>query len=216
MSLLQRGTETVTVYPEEVITDSEGSRRTRPSAVGVVCKAVVQPIGTPTEEQAVGFQSVSKYRLRLVGYPSLLGAQAQVEWQGKRYAVEGEPVQFTGSRRTAHVDYVLVRRLPLSRLRVVILVVFDESKPFDVVRGSGGLPDRGFRPLLRRLAVRAFASDRKHQEMKQGPICGVRRIRRYRFPASEALRSGFTAQPCLKNLQPVRLLVGHDGPFHTH
>jgi hypothetical protein len=113
MSLLNRGTETVTVYPEEVVTDGDGNTRTRPSAVGVVARAVVRPVtmvGANTEGQSVGFETEQTYRLRLVGYPSLLGAQSQVEWQGKRYALDGEPRQYNGSRRTAHVDYTMVRR----------------------------------------------------------------------------------------------------------
>ena len=60
--------------------------------------------------KGVGFETTSKYRLRLVGYPSLLGAQSQVEWNGKRYAIDGEPRIYNGSRRTAHVDYVIERR----------------------------------------------------------------------------------------------------------
>jgi hypothetical protein len=110
MSLLLRGTETVTVYPEEVIADCDGNTRTRPSTVGVVARAVIQPMGTPSEAQNIGYLTESKYRLRLVNYPSLLGAQSQVEWQGKRYAIDGEPRVFNGSRRTAHVDYVMIRR----------------------------------------------------------------------------------------------------------
>src|SRR5436190_21352334 len=108
MSLLNRGTEIVTVFPEEVTTDSDGNIKTRPAAVGVAVRAVVQSM-TSTEDAAVGFETTSKYRLRLVNYPSLLGAQSQVEWQGKRYAIDGEPRQFNGSRRTAHVDYVITR-----------------------------------------------------------------------------------------------------------
>lgn len=109
VSLLHRGTETVTVYPEEVTTDSDGNTITRPSAVGVVARAVIQPL-TSTEDAAVGFQTESRYRLRLVGYPTLLGAQSQIEWNGKRYSVEGDPRIFNGSRKTAHVDYVMVRK----------------------------------------------------------------------------------------------------------
>lgn len=97
------------MYPEEVTADKDGNTITRPSAVGVVCRAAVQPLSS-TEQAERGFETTSKYRLRLVGYPGLLGAQSQVEWQGKRYAIEGEPRQFNGSRRTAHVDYVMVRR----------------------------------------------------------------------------------------------------------
>ena len=105
MSLLHRGTETVTVYPETVVTDSDGNTRTRPGTVGVVTRAVVQPLSST--EDADG--TTSKYRLRLVGYPELLGAQSAVEWNGKRYAIDGDPLVYNGSRRTAHVDYVMAR-----------------------------------------------------------------------------------------------------------
>ena len=109
MSLLHRSTEVVTVFPEEAVTDADGNTMTQPSAVGVVSRAVVQPM-TSTEDATVGFETTSKYRLRLVGYPDMLGAQSQVEWQGKRYAIDGEPKVFNGSRPTTHVDYLLVRR----------------------------------------------------------------------------------------------------------
>ena len=108
MSLLNRGTDTVSVFPEETYTDADGNTVTRPSTVGVVARAVVQPI-TSTEDASVGFETTSKYRLRLVGYSTVLGAQSQVEWNGKRYAIDGEPRQYNGSRRTAHVDYVITR-----------------------------------------------------------------------------------------------------------
>jgi hypothetical protein len=90
MSLLHRSTEVVTVFPEEAVTDADGNTMTQPSAVGVVSRAVVQPM-TSTEDATVGFETTSKCRLRLVGYPDMLGAQSQVEWQGKRYAIDGEP-----------------------------------------------------------------------------------------------------------------------------
>uniref|UniRef100_A0AB39U1W5 Head-to-tail stopper n=1 Tax=Mycolicibacterium phage Alyssa1 TaxID=3240801 RepID=A0AB39U1W5_9CAUD len=108
MSLLQRGTETVAVYPETVVTDSDGNKFTRPGSVGVVVKASVQPISA-TESADGGFNTKSRYRLRLIGYPSVLGAQSQVEWNGKRWSIDGEPQVFNGSRRTAHVEYVMVR-----------------------------------------------------------------------------------------------------------
>lgn len=113
MSLLSRGTETVTVYPEETTTDRDGNVITRPSATGVVARAVVQPItmlGSQTEHQDVGFDVTSKYRVRLVGWQGgLLGAQSQIEWQDKRYSIDGEPRQYNGSPRTRHVDYTMVR-----------------------------------------------------------------------------------------------------------
>lgn len=61
MSLLQRGTELVTVFPEEVTTDIDGNTITRASSVGVVCRAVVQPITSAAatggdEDQKIGFK----------------------------------------------------------------------------------------------------------------------------------------------------------------
>ena len=79
MSLLHRSTEVVTVFPEEAVTDADGNTMTQPSAIGVVSRAVVQPM-TSTEDATVGFETTRKYRLRLVGYPDMLGAQSQVEW----------------------------------------------------------------------------------------------------------------------------------------
>jgi hypothetical protein len=109
VSLLDRGTETVTVYPEEVCTDTDGNTATRPSKVGVVARAVVQPISS-TENADGGFNTESRYRLRLINYPNILGAQSKIEWRGKRYSIVGDGMIYNGSRRTAHVDYVMVRR----------------------------------------------------------------------------------------------------------
>lgn len=108
MTLLRRGSEVVTVYPEVVVVDSDGNTVTRCSAVGMVCRAVVQPISTD-EKQDGGFQSEAKYRLRLVGFVGVLGAQSQVEWDGKRYSVFGDAKVFSGSSRTARTEYAMVR-----------------------------------------------------------------------------------------------------------
>jgi hypothetical protein len=106
VSLLHRGTDQVTVYSETVVTDADGNTVTRPGTVGVLCHAVVQPLSSTETDEG----TTSKYRLRLVGYTGLLGAQSAVEWNGKRYAIDGDPKIYNGSRRTAHVDYRLVRR----------------------------------------------------------------------------------------------------------
>ena len=108
MSLLHKGTETVTVFPQEVTADSDGNTLTRPGAVGIVARASVQPIGF-TEDQDTGFTTESRYRLRIASGAPLLGPQSSVEWQGKRYAIEGEPRQYTASPRTRHTSYVMVR-----------------------------------------------------------------------------------------------------------
>jgi hypothetical protein len=107
VSLLNRGTDQVTVYPESVVTDSDGNTVTRPGTVGVVCRAVVQPLSSTEGDEG----TASKYRLRLIGWhDGLLGAQSAVEWTGKRYAIDGDPLVYNGSRRTARVEYVMVRK----------------------------------------------------------------------------------------------------------
>ena len=106
MSLLHRGTDQVTVFAEVTKTDSDGNTITAPGTIGVLTRAVIQPLSSTESDEG----TTSKYRLRLVGYPDLLGAQSAVEWQGRRYAIDGDPKIYNGSRRTAHVDYVISRR----------------------------------------------------------------------------------------------------------
>lgn len=114
MSLLDRGTDTVLVFPEEMIIDSDGNKFTRPATTGAPFRAVVQPLGAgsvaPRETtDGGGFSSVSRYRLRLINHPGVLGARSQVEWNGQRYSIDGDAMVFNGSPRTRHVDYVMVR-----------------------------------------------------------------------------------------------------------
>jgi hypothetical protein len=109
MSLLDRGTETVTVFPEEIVTDSDGNKRTRPALIGALVRAVVQPISSTANADG-GFNTETRYRLRLITSPNILGAQTQIEWNGKRYSILGDAMIYNGSRRTAHVEYVMVRK----------------------------------------------------------------------------------------------------------
>src|SRR5687768_4150683 len=108
MSLLDRGTETIMVFPEEIVNDSDGNTRTKAASTGVVYRAVVQPISS-TENADGGFNTTAKYRLRLINYPNILGAQSYIEWRGKRYSIQGDAMIYNGSARTRHVDYVMVR-----------------------------------------------------------------------------------------------------------
>jgi uncharacterized protein YfaS (alpha-2-macroglobulin family) len=111
MSLLNRGTETVKVYQEIQTpeTDSDGNTRTRAALIGTTYRAVVQPISS-TENADGGFNTETRYRLRLINYPNILGAQSQIEWDGKRYSLFGDAMIYNGSPRTAHVEYVIVRK----------------------------------------------------------------------------------------------------------
>jgi hypothetical protein len=111
VSLLNRGTETVKVFHEVQTpdTDSDGNKITRAAKVGTLVRAVVQPISS-TENADGGFNTASRYRLRLINYPGILGAQSQIEWNGKRYSISGDAMIYNSSRRTAHVEYVMLRQ----------------------------------------------------------------------------------------------------------
>jgi hypothetical protein len=119
MSLLQRGNATVKVYPEVTRTDADNNTITEASTEGTDYRAMVQPLAVAsasTEGQAIGFESSSSYRMRLVGYPGVLGPRSQIEWgtdaQGRpaRWGIDGPALIFDGSARTRHVDYTITRR----------------------------------------------------------------------------------------------------------
>ncbi|MFI2841694.1 hypothetical protein [Mycolicibacterium sp. PDY-3] len=112
MTLLRNGSETVTVFPEETVTDADGNTVTRAGSVGVVVRASVQPLRT-IETADAGFHTTARYRLRLAGgFPTgggILGAQSQIEWRSKRYSIEGDAELHTSSPRTSHAVYTMVR-----------------------------------------------------------------------------------------------------------
>jgi hypothetical protein len=116
MSLLDRATEDVIVYPEEVVTDIDGNTRTRPSQTGIPAKARIQVQGQSgtsarrQEQDNEGYESEKVYRIRFPrSFPYTLGAQSVIEWRGKRWAVFGDVNYYTNSPRTAHVDYTMKR-----------------------------------------------------------------------------------------------------------
>lgn len=111
MSLLTRGSDTIRVFDEVTVESSDGNIVTRPGTVGVIYKAVIQPINT-TEAQSLGGENVTttRYRMRLIGHDqNILGSRAQIEWRGVRWAIEGEAQIYNGSPQTAHVDYIITR-----------------------------------------------------------------------------------------------------------
>lgn len=118
MSLLDRGRETVTVYPEEVYTDPDGNILRRPQATGItVSNATVQLLaqsGTSqrrAEQDNEGIETEEMYRLRLPrSYAGpILGASGRVVWRGLSWEVIGKERRYNGSSRTSHIDY-LIRR----------------------------------------------------------------------------------------------------------
>lgn len=116
MSLLDRGRERVTIFPEVEFTDPDGNLMTGPAAVGIPTRATVQlkaQSGTSSRRADLdeeGFQTEKVYRMRLPrSWTSIIGAQAQVEWRGVRWVIFGDHDYFNGSSRTAHVEYTLRR-----------------------------------------------------------------------------------------------------------
>ncbi|ETZ53563.1 hypothetical protein BB734_24055 [Mycobacterium avium subsp. hominissuis] len=102
----------MTVYPEETVTDADGNQITRPSAVGILSRAVMQPLSSSeVSDGGRAHEPVTRYRLRLVGWQGdPLGPRSVVEWNGGRYAIDGYPMDYHGSRRTRHTVYQLIRK----------------------------------------------------------------------------------------------------------
>ncbi len=115
MSLLDKGTDWITVFPEEVIEDIDGNIRTQPSKCGFRIRARMQPQGQSgtssrrAEQDNEGFETERVYTMRLPRSAPLIGAQAEIEWRGVRWAVFGDPFFYNSSRRTAHVGYTIKR-----------------------------------------------------------------------------------------------------------
>lgn len=119
VSRLDYGNADVLVFLEAVMVDSDGNIRTHPSRTGIPARALVQPAaqsGTSfrrAEQDNEGFESERLMRLRFVrgfngGKP--IGAQSQIEFEGKRWSIFGDPQPFmSGSRRTHHLEYVIRR-----------------------------------------------------------------------------------------------------------
>lgn len=115
MSLLDKVTEDVVVFPEVVDTDEDGNVWTHASDVGIPTKATIQQLsasGTAArraEQDNEGFESEQQFRIRFKrGFP-LLGAQTVIEWRGQKWHIFGDHNYFNGSRRTRHVDYTIKR-----------------------------------------------------------------------------------------------------------
>jgi len=120
MSLLDRCNEDVVVYPEDAGTrDADGNLITRPSETGIPAKATIQPLGQSgtssrrQEQDNEGFESERVYTIHFTrkweAEHGPIGMQSQIEWRGVRWALFGEPVYYTGSRRTRHVGYTMKR-----------------------------------------------------------------------------------------------------------
>lgn len=115
-SLLNRPNADVLVYPEVTAVDADGNTITRAAETGIPCKARIQVAGQPAETQKQGFETSEKLNIRLIGWTGgELGAQAAISWgtddlgRPKMYAIEGEPLRYLGSPRTARTEYIIRR-----------------------------------------------------------------------------------------------------------
>lgn len=114
VSLLDGTNESVLVYLETWNVDTDGNTITKPSVTGIEIRAWISPIsyrgGGFPESLDGGFISSTRYGLRFPrSFTEVLGAQSQVEWNGNRYSVVGDPVVNNGSPRTRHVHYTIER-----------------------------------------------------------------------------------------------------------
>lgn len=110
MALLDRGEETLDVYPEVTRTDDLGNVIVGPASEPVRITASVQPV-TSDELAAVGQDLVTTYRL--IARTAPVGAWARIRWvnnDGTWWDVIGKPRRYGMSKRTAHIDAILRER----------------------------------------------------------------------------------------------------------
>lgn len=127
MGLLDGGSlyEPCIVYPEEMVLDGDGNKRTRPAATGIPTTARFQVQGQSgtsarrAEQDNEGFETEQVYEVRFprsfVDRYGLLGAQSELEWglnplgHPVRWAIFGYAAKYNSSRRTAHTTYAIKR-----------------------------------------------------------------------------------------------------------
>lgn len=116
MSLLDKGNEDVVVYLSELTTDTDGNKIYRRSLTGIPAKARVQVLIQPgtsarrAEQGNEGYETEEVYAVRFRrDFPYTLDPYAQLDWNGLRWSLFGQPVRFNGSRRTARLEYKIRR-----------------------------------------------------------------------------------------------------------
>lgn len=119
MSLLDRGTEDIVVYPEEVVRSPDGNLKTRASKEGIPARARIQVLGQSgtsarrQEQDNEGYESEKVYKLRFTREDQRklgrLGAQSYIVWEGRRWGLFGDENVYNSSPRTAHTTYTIKR-----------------------------------------------------------------------------------------------------------
>lgn len=102
MSLLDRGVETVTIYPAgEMQPDG-----TLPELPPVTARCRIQPQSSSASD-ADGYQDATTYRMLGRSLPA--GPWSRVRWRDRDFTVVAEPSRYRGSPRVAH-DVAVIRR----------------------------------------------------------------------------------------------------------
>lgn len=118
MSQLDRWNAEVEYYPEEMVIDKDGNKRTRAAEVPIPLKVWLQPQGQSgtaarrAERDLEGYSTEDVLRMRLrrdEDRKHTIGAQAKINWDGAWYSAFGNPKQYLGSERTRHNIYTLRR-----------------------------------------------------------------------------------------------------------
>lgn len=121
MSLLDTGAryQPCIVYPEEMVIDRDGNKKTQPSEIGIPAIArfqVKNQSGTSarrSEQDNEGFETEKIYTMRFprsfTKEHGVIGAQGQVEWNGGRWAIFGDATVYESSPALARVDYEIKR-----------------------------------------------------------------------------------------------------------
>lgn len=117
MSLLDQWNYEVEIFPEEMVLDRDGNKRTRASDVGVPRKVWIAPLnqsGTAArrgEQDKEGYETekVVKMRLRRSDPILEIGAQSKVLWDGQMWSVFGDPARYKATPRTSYQAYTLRR-----------------------------------------------------------------------------------------------------------
>lgn len=111
MAILDRGDQTVTIFPSVEGVDGYGNAERRPAAAGVEVSGVFVTQLAASEDASAGQSAAERYRL-LGRMPVIAGfdAFAEIEWSGRRFEVVGTPVRRTFPARLAHVVAILQER----------------------------------------------------------------------------------------------------------
>lgn len=111
MSLLDEATDVVLVYGETDSEDGDGNPTRVPASSPTTVRGRVQPANAEETTQR-GFGVGTYYRFIGRTFPD--GAWSRVEWDGRDWDVEGEPLWSRGSEATRHVTVMLKARGPRS------------------------------------------------------------------------------------------------------